>query len=190
MHVTPRPFKVLGIQQIAIGGSDNHDATDRTGTKQSPVGVPATIVHADQLSTSGIIAGVRSGRVFVDVAGLPDAGLDMQAFGNGGVAVMGGEISVQDSGAIMDVLVRGVPSGSRVALVAANVTFTEPKPAPPMPAHPGYIPMHFGARLDPGADSGYIRPEIRGADGKLLLLGNPIYVVRAPSPSTEGGIVP
>lgn len=172
-----------GHRITAIGGSDNHDATDRTGAKQSPVGKPATVVYADELSSSGIIAGVKSGRVFVDAAGLSDAGLDMQAFGGGFVALMGGEIRLADDGsAIMDVLVKGLPSGSRVTLVGFSVTYTEPKPAPLMPAHPGYIPMHFSARLAPGALSGYLRPEIRDASGKLLLLGNPIYLTRATAP--------
>jgi len=101
-----------GHRITAIGGSDNHDATDRMVAKQSPVGKPATVVYADELSSSGIIAGVKSGRVFVDAAGLSDAGLDLQAFGGGSVALMGGEIRQADDGsAIMDVLVKGLPIG-------------------------------------------------------------------------------
>lgn len=168
-----------GYRLTAIGGSDNHDATDRTGARQSPVGTPATVVFG-RLAPDAIIAGVKSGRVFVDVAGLPDARLDMQAFGGGGQAVMGGEIRLPGNGsALVDVMVMGLPPGSRVAMVGWNVTNTEPQPIAPMPRYPGYTPMHLSASLDPGATAGYLRPEIRSANGELLLLGNPVYFVRA-----------
>ena len=35
-----------GHRLTAIGGSDNHDATDTTGAKQSPIGKPATVALA------------------------------------------------------------------------------------------------------------------------------------------------
>ncbi|MEQ1781390.1 MAG: CehA/McbA family metallohydrolase [Hyphomonadaceae bacterium] len=169
----------------AIGGSDNHDATDRTGAKQSPVGTPATVVYAADLSRKSIIDGVKSGRVFVDVAGLPDARLDMQAYAGGAEVFMGGTLPVKEGrsgGPIMDVLVAGAPAGSQVAIVGLNMTHSEPRRAMPMPRYPGFTPMHFTAELAPGAAFGYLRPELRDASGKLLLLGNPIYFTRATSP--------
>ena len=52
----------------------------------------------------------------------------------------------------------------------------------PMPRYPGFTPMHFTADLAPEAAFGYLRPELRDASGKLLLLGNPIYFTRAGAP--------
>ncbi|MEQ1785342.1 MAG: PHP domain-containing protein, partial [Hyphomonadaceae bacterium] len=40
----------------------------------------------------------------------------------------------------------------------------------------------FKVKLASGASRGWVRVNIRDASGKLLLLGNPIYVTRATSP--------
>lgn len=164
-----------GHRITAIGGSDNHDATDRTGEKQSPVGRPATVVHATELSASGVIAGVRSGRVYVDAAGLPDTALDMSAAGNGQVAEMGGEIRhLPGQYVTLTVTLTGAPPGAKVRFAAGNVVTESPVSGTP-PGRPDHVITTAMAQLIEGAGHGYIRPEVRGADGKLLLLGNPIY---------------
>ena len=172
-----------GFHITAIGGSDNHDATDRTGAKQSPVGRPTTVVYANELSTRGIIAGVKSGRLFVDAAGLPEATLDMNATSGGKTAVMGGEISIaSNKRVLLGVGFDNLPDGASLVFVADNMVVEGKMRIQSPPSHPNNKLESANASLMAGADRGYIRPEIRDASGKLLLLGNPIYFTRATSP--------
>lgn len=163
-----------GYHIIAIGGSDNHDATDRTGAKQSPIGAPATVVFANALSTNGVIDGVKSGRVFVDVAGLPGAVLDMKGVGTNRSAVMGGELIISSNEAAHILAsTKSLPPGASVEIVSHGLALSPPTD----PAASGWL-----ARLEAGASRGWIRANVRDRDGKLLLIGNPIYL-RAASAS-------
>ena len=165
-----------GRRITAIGGSDNHDATDTAGAKQSPIGKPATVVYATELSTKAVIAGVKSGRVFIDVAGMPGAILDVEAAAGTQRAVMGGELQLAEgeTGAIV-VSTSDVPVRARFAFVSENLTVQD---ANPVPTPAGYVRSASQVRftLKPGSAFGYIRPEVRDETDKLLLLGNPIYV--------------
>ncbi|WP_147276251.1 CehA/McbA family metallohydrolase [Sphingomonas aracearum] len=167
-----------GFHLTAIGGSDNHDAIDgRAGSSpvgaQSAVGTPATVVHAAELSQAGILAGVRSGRVFIDLEGAhPERLLDLSASVAGGPAVaMGGTLhrragrpirgTVQVKGAAdhrVDLIVDGrhvaLPAGGQVVGSDAAVPFT----------------------IAAGDKAHWIRADIRTADGRRVLIGNPIYV--------------
>ena len=168
-----------GHRITAIGGSDNHDATDRTGAKQPPIGSPTTVVYASELSNKGIIAGVKSGRVFLDVAGLPTATLEIKALVDRQTTDMGGEIKLADNrSAFIDVVTTNLPANAKVSVVPFNVAITQPTQLP-APGNSNKRLVSFTAKLSPGATSGYIRPEVRDPDGKLLLLlGNPIYIRR------------
>lgn len=172
-----------GFHITAIGGSDNHDATDRTGAKQSPVGKPTTVVYAADLSPRSIIDGVKSGRVFVDVAGLPGSVLDMNVIGNDQTADMGGEMRLPEGRrAILTIWRAGVPVDATFAYVSENVEFGARMPAA---APAGRLDAHTevqSVKLAAGAASGYVRAEVRDASGKLLLLGNPIYFRSASAP--------
>ena len=163
-----------GRRITAIAGSDNHDATDTTGAKQSPVGTPATVVHAEELSTAAIIAGAKSGRVFVDVADLPNVTLDLLARAGDREARMGGELSLgrgEEAGLHVEAL--NLPPGARIETVAHNLDVT----AAHLPLMP---PPSIRIALTGEAPYGWIRVNIRGADGRLLLLGNPIYLTAHP----------
>lgn len=165
-----------GYRLTAIGGSDNHDATDRTGEKQSPVGKPTTVVYAGELSTKAIIAGVKSGRVFVDVAGLPGVTLDMEGSVGSTHAAMGETLALAPAqAATITIAHSAMPGDPKLTLVTHNVTLTLPSPVAPSPLPPARLLTRTSVTLNGGATSGYIRPEIRDASGRLLLLGNPIY---------------
>ena len=69
-----------GQRLTAIGGSDNHDA-GLAPDKAASVGRPTTVVYADNLSQDAILAGLRAGRVFVDVLGTRDRLLDVSLSG-------------------------------------------------------------------------------------------------------------
>jgi hypothetical protein len=78
-----------GCRPTAIGGSDSHDP-DAPLERQFPVGTPTTVVYARDLSQIAILDGVRSGRVFVDLAGRPGTSVDLSASAGTSMAVMGG----------------------------------------------------------------------------------------------------
>jgi len=61
-----------GHHLAAVGGSDDHRAGQDTGVNASRIGVPTTMVYADQLSESAILAGIRAGRTVVLLRG-PDS---------------------------------------------------------------------------------------------------------------------
>ena len=172
-----------GHHITAIGGSDNHDATDVTGAKQSPVGKPTTVVYANDLSARGIVEGVKSGRVFVDVAGMPGATLEMDAYLDRQSVEMGGELRLPDGkSAMLSITIGGMPGNVTLAFGSDNVVLTNRTQVAPPPSRHDMMFVVASASLAPGADHGYIRPEVRDAAGKLLLLGNPIYFVRAAGP--------
>ncbi|MGU3391141.1 CehA/McbA family metallohydrolase [Sphingomonas sp. M1A8_2b] len=167
-----------GFRLTGIGGSDNHDAIDgHAGTSpvgaQSPVGTPATVVYATDLSQAAILAGVRSGRVFVDLEGAhPGRVLDLSASVDpGAITVMGGTLTRRSrqaihgfvhvagaDGDVVDLIVDGVhrplPNEGRIAGSDAKLAFT------------------IGA----GHAVRWMRADIRTAGGRRVLIGNPIYV--------------
>lgn len=61
----------------AIGGSDDHRAGMGTGTTDTPLGSPTTLVLADNLSEAAIIEGVQRGRTIVQMRGPDDPFVDM-----------------------------------------------------------------------------------------------------------------
>lgn len=161
-----------GYRLTAIGGSDNHDATDRTGAKQPPIGYPATAVYSSELSAKAIIAGVKSGRVFIDLANTPDASLDLSAHVGVQTTRMGGRITLgPGETATVDALTSGLPAGAALTLIAHNLTIDG--------AAAGQLdkaPAQVRIALAPGARNAYLRPEVRDAAGKILMIGNPVYV--------------
>jgi hypothetical protein len=58
-----------GARLAAIGGSDDHRAGIDLGFGQSPIGDPTTLVFAEALSESAIMAGVRQARTVVKLTG-------------------------------------------------------------------------------------------------------------------------
>jgi predicted metal-dependent phosphoesterase TrpH len=59
-----------GSRAAAIGGSDDHRGGEGTPDfLYTPIGFPTTMVYAEELSVEGILAGIRSGRTVVKVAG-------------------------------------------------------------------------------------------------------------------------
>ncbi len=156
-----------GFHITAIGGSDNHDATDWTGQRQSPVGTPATVVWTQEFSQRGVLAGVRSGRVFIDLSPDPAHRLEVTAKAGAQSATMGGVLELgAGEHAEFDVAVSGAP-GSQIEIVSHGLSRAQPGDA---------SAGSTNFTLAPGASAGWIRANVRDADGDLIMLGNPIYV--------------
>ncbi|MCJ2181498.1 CehA/McbA family metallohydrolase [Novosphingobium sp. 1949] len=181
-----------GYHLTGIGGSDNHDPVDgHAGSspvgEQSPVGTPATAVEAADLSQPAILAGVRAGRVFIDLTGAHhDHGLDLEAKASSGARVaMGGTLRLGAKDTVRGaVLVRGL-AGARVDLIldgrhlplgAGAVVGADAIGAG---AGDGWarVSFAFAARdLAKGQAGHWLRADVRDAAGTRLLIGNPIYL--------------
>jgi hypothetical protein len=156
-----------GLRITAVGGSDNHHA-DRA---EGPPGVPTTVVYARELSQVAVLDAIRAGHVFVDVAGSGDRLLELDAQVGAAHAMMGDALAAPAGvpvrfavhvahapGARAEVLVDGAPAP---LLRQARVDSED--------SH-----QDFEWRSD--GERHWVRVDVRDAQGKLILLGNPIYL--------------
>lgn len=155
-----------GHRLTAIAGSDSHDA-DRPLGQAGAIGQPATVVRAPALSQDHILAAIAAGRVFVDVSGEGGRTLDLTATAQDRSARMGESLS----------LARGEPAAfaADVAARAGDQIEVLASGAPPrrLPvAADG--PTVFTLTGDGGR--GWVRINLRDGEGRLILLGNPIYL--------------
>ncbi|MFL6603757.1 MAG: CehA/McbA family metallohydrolase [Steroidobacteraceae bacterium] len=154
-----------GYQLTALGGSDNHDALSGT------IGTPTTVLYADMLSQAGVVAAIRRGRVFIDVAGTRDRSLDLTARVDGQSAHMGETLRgargalVRFEGSVSGVAggqVEVILDGQRVSLLKdARVASTAQS-------------FEFPWRAD--GKRHWVRLDVRDALSHLVLIGNPIYL--------------
>lgn len=183
-----------GYRLTAIGGSDNHDAllpavkasdlreshdahapSSETVAKlqrnSGAIGTPTTVIYADELSQTGIVAGIRRGRVFIEVAGMHDRALDVTASAGAKRAHMGDSliaprgVQVRFEGVVNGVIggeVEIILDGQRVPLL---------KDSRPDSAT---WPLEFHWRAD--GQCHWLRLDVRDGDGHLALIGNPIYL--------------
>ena len=160
----------LGLKLTAIGGSDNHRPMiplDQVGS----IGRPTTVVYAEELSTSAILAGIRSGRVFVDLAGSPDRTLDMNATATSSRAVMGSKLEAsKGSDVVVELHVahcRGMTSHLLIDSNEAQPSFTQS-----ISEDDQVLRFHW---ISDGQRH-WMHAEIVSTEGQLLLLGNAIYL--------------
>lgn len=168
-----------GHHLTAIGGSDNHDAIDGNPMTspvggQSPVGTPATVVYASELSQPAILAGVRTGRVFIDLDGArAERMLDISASVPGKAEVsMGGTLQRPAGRPVtVKVHVKGVANGKVDLVVDGRRVDTLPGGGA-IVGDDATVAMTI-----PAAQAiGWVRADVRNADGRRILVGNPVYV--------------
>ncbi|WP_269713842.1 CehA/McbA family metallohydrolase [Caulobacter sp. NIBR2454] len=147
-----------GYRLTAIGGSDNHDADQVDGW--GAIGRPVTVIQAAELSTPALLDGVRAGRVFIDMDGVKGRTLDLTARAGEASAAMGGVLAVRAGTKVRFAVQSAGVEGARIEVVTDGVK------APGEAA--------FERNFAKGRH--WVRVNIRAADGRLLLIGNPIYV--------------
>jgi hypothetical protein len=153
-----------GQHVTGIGGSDNHNP-DIPADKPGAIGTPTTVIHMDSLSTQGFMEGIRAGRAFVDVEGTHDRLLDISASSGRQTAGMGGTIHVKKGARLRIVAwIQGLPDGRIDYWLDGHKMLTRDA----MDARP----------FDWSADGRrhWVRADGRGADGRLMLIGNAIYI--------------
>lgn len=165
-----------GFRLVGIGGSDTHGwgipaAPDATTLG---VGYPTTVVQARELSTLAILDGVRAGRVFIDVEGTADRLLEFSARCAEAEAMMGGAIDAP-AGVSVAFAVRVHHAGdTRVEVLVDG------QPASLL-AEPALTTADESRRFDWPSDGRrhWVRIDVRDREGKLMLIGNPIYINEA-----------
>ena len=157
-----------GHRLTAIGGSDSHDP-DRPVEAPGALGRPATVIHAASLSQSDLMAGLRAGRVFIDLGHPGLKRLDLEAAAAGRTALMGGALDAPAGASIaFRVAIEGA-SGARIEVVESGGVREL------LPAQAGeQIDQTFTRRSD--GQRRWLRINLRDESGSLLAIGNPIYL--------------
>ncbi|MDZ4370188.1 MAG: CehA/McbA family metallohydrolase [Phenylobacterium sp.] len=157
-----------GRRVTGISGSDNHDprlAPDKAGA----VGRPTTVVQADNLSQGAILDGLRAGRAFIDVQGSGTRLLEITARQGGRSVGMGGALPPRPGDVAITVRV--------VDAVGGRLEFR----GDPGLGIPPTMPIETADQtlaLTVAADGRphWLRADVRGPDGRLWLIGNPVYL--------------
>ena len=163
-----------GAHLTAIGGSDSHDALAPDG-----IAHPTTVVEASELSVPAILDGIRRGRVFIDLTASRDRVLDIDArvtsADSSSPRTLMGEQLTSSAGASIEFRVHLEYSpGSTVHLFLDG---REDSALAPIAAKGDSETLPFTWKSD--GERHWIRAEVRGPDGKLLLISNPIYIAPA-----------
>ena len=157
-----------GHRLTGIGGSDNHNPfTDPK--RPSSVGNPTTVVFAPELSTPAILSAIRSGHVFVDATASSNRILTMTAQIARATVQMGDSTEADQQTSIdFEVRESGADEG-KISLIEDGRVLGG---AATSSAAAGTLKAQWtsdGLRH-------WFRPQINGPDGKLWMIGNPIYV--------------
>lgn len=175
-----------GSRITAVAGSDSHDPT-ASADRQVPVGRPRTVVFADSLSQRDLLAGLRAGRAFVDVQGSRTRFVDLRVVSGGQVTTMGSSIALARGTALeVEVTVRDVP-GAQVHLIRGDDGTHREATRFRVEAQDALLRHAIAA----SGCNGWIRADVRDAEGGLLLVSNPVYLLpeTKQTPSCKGDVV-
>lgn len=157
-----------GFRVTAVGGSDNHDASYEPD-HAAAVGRPTTVVHAKNLSEKAILEGILAGHVFVDVEGTKDRAIEFTASAEARTAEMGDVLKAPAGTKVRFVLAAKNLVGARVEIVHDGVVKTLGDTVKGAEETREFEEVSDGGRH-------WVRVNVRGEDGRLLVLGNPVYL--------------
>jgi hypothetical protein len=141
----------------AIGSSDTH--------LEGQIAIPHTVVLADELSTSAVLAGIRAGNSWI--AGSAAVTLSLEVRAGDGVAGIGGQLETRGDPAVIRAVVGGVPSGTVSFHTDRGSVHRESLPA----TGPGTIEWRTSAE-----ESAFIRVEVRRPGQQMAALTNPVIL--------------
>ncbi|MEU9508847.1 CehA/McbA family metallohydrolase [Micromonospora sp. NPDC048170] len=146
-----------GRWRPAMGNSDTHLA--------GQLGTPHNVVLADELSTDAVLAGIRAGRSWI--AGSTTIGLSLTASTGGRSAGIGERLRTGGGPTVVEVAVRGVPSGTVSLHTDRGRVHHESLPGD------GSGAVRW---LTSAADSAFVRVEVRHREGHMAALTNPVIL--------------
>jgi predicted metal-dependent phosphoesterase TrpH len=148
-----------GRRIAGVGSSDWHAAPN-------PIDVANARVYAASLTENAILAGIRAGHVIV-MNGAKHATPSIAVRTGDESATVGSSLTINPSNPVqIDIRAESLPSGSLV--VVSNGRRDAPVP----------LDARGEAHLQRPAESGYVRFELSAADGTLVALSNPVYLVK------------
>lgn len=162
-----------GARLTAIGGSDNHNALAKPGTRGA-IGWPTTVVQASELSVPAILDAIRRGRAFIDLTASHDKVVDIEAStapGSASWVAMGGTIDARAGAPVSFRIKLAACAGSKVHLFLDG---KETSSLPPLTAATGDEVLPFQWDSDGGRH--WVRAEVRDSNDSLMLVSNPIYI--------------
>ena len=164
-----------GYRITAIGGSDFHFMPgDDPVYPGELMALPGTYVYAEELSGSGILAGIKQHRAYVSMG--PRVSFTGQvngtAYGVGAdLGSAGGEIDLSAS-------VSEVSEGVTVKIIKNGLPVAESV------LHSAAGPVRFSERLDPSS-AGWYRMDVFNQEGQMIAVTNPIFTGVQPPPVLE-----
>jgi hypothetical protein len=158
-----------GLRVTAIGGSDNHDAQIPEG-KTNAIGRPTTVLYADDLSVHSLLEAIRKGHAFVDLSASCDRLLDVSAEDNGRKAMMGDALTAPENSIIKITAHIVACDGLRLRFLLDG------KPVDSLTADLSQSSQTLTLSLTADGKKHWLRPDVVTPEGKLILLGNPVYL--------------
>jgi hypothetical protein len=159
-----------GVRITGIGGSDNHNGPSETAA----VGYPTTVVFADGLSDRAILDGIIAGHVFIDCDGTRYGLLEMTLQRGRARFMMGDRLAVRPGEKLTFMVhAKGFDAPNIRFEVDGKVVADVHYPAS------GILNTTDVTHAFPFAADGkrhWVRAEVRGAYGHVVLIGNPIYL--------------
>lgn len=146
-----------GSWRPAMGNSDTH--------LEGQIGIPHTVVFAEELSTEAVLAGIRAGHSWI--AESADVDVSFSAHADGRVAGVGERLTARGGQVEVHVAVRGVPAGT--------VGFHTDRGKVHRASLPG--DEAGSVQWDTTAEqSAFVRVEVRHPNGHVAALTNPIIL--------------
>jgi hypothetical protein len=159
-----------GCRLTGIGGSDNHrpmQPLDQIGS----VGSPTTVVYAADLSAPAILDGIRAGHVFIDVAGARDRLLEVTAQTASQVAHAGDRLQASQGEAVQFTAHVIAAEGGKIHWIRDSEVVSPETSTGAMASD-----QTFQLPWTSDGQRHWFRAEVTGPNGKLWLIGNPIYI--------------
>ena len=167
-----------GHRLTGIGGSDNHNALSDPN-RPSAIGSPTTVIYATELSTPAILAGIRAGHVFVDTTASRDRALTMTGQTDDAKVQMGDSLeAAQQTSVDFEVHETGADHG-KISLVEDGHVLA-------IPGTTNETTGSLHTRWKSDGRRHWFRPQINGPDGRLWMIGNPIYINWGKAPADSG----
>ena len=159
-----------GLRITAIGGGDNHNARAPLPGPGS-IGFPTTVVYASSLSTPAILDGILDGQVFIDVSGSKDRSLEFTA-SSGTARAATGSILRPSPGTTVEFQIHTQATlGGHIEVIQDGETIR-----PLETSEIKESDQRFSFLWKASSGRHWFRVNVRDNDGKLWLVGNPIYM--------------
>ena len=160
-----------GFKLAGIGGSDNHDATERG--HWGAVGWPVTVVHAKAATPQGVLSGVLARHVYIDMTPGGRARLEVVGTAGGKPFEAGDEMDaasgpIELTAKAQDV---GEPAAFRIAGPLADRATSSPR------TDGERLVDRIVVRDAP--TPGWLRVDLVSPTGKLLVIGSPVFLVHS-----------